>query len=341
MIWQFGSCGIGFNLHEGHERTRRRSAAVVSFVDFTSRSANTSRGTTKGLRMKIVCVHKLRCFAAMLMLFTFGYAPFAQAAVMLGNMKADRILFLGNSITHHPPMPSIGWTGDWGMAASAESKDYVHVLQNSIGTIAGQTPEVLAPINGYLFEWNYTTYDIASNLQNALDFKADIVVVALGENVATLTSETRPLFAAGFTNLLATFKNNNNAELFVRSRFWADPDIDGVMRQCTKAIGGVFVDQSSLCLNPINFAEAEGVYSESCPRCLSHPGDAGMKAIADSLLGAMVAHSVPEPNSLGLVVGGLLSLAVYRSRVQRQKHPWLHVGCPAESIHSRVNEVTT
>ena len=37
-----------------------------------------------------------------------------------------RILFWGSSSTKHPPAPGIGWTGNWGMAASSEDKDYVH-----------------------------------------------------------------------------------------------------------------------------------------------------------------------------------------------------------------------
>ena len=43
--------------------------------------------------------------------------------------KGPRVLFVGNSITLHSPRPQIGWTSNWGMAASARDKDYVHLLQ--------------------------------------------------------------------------------------------------------------------------------------------------------------------------------------------------------------------
>ena len=38
--------------------------------------------------------------------------------------KGPRVLFVGNSITLHGPRPQIGWTNNWGMAASARDKDY-------------------------------------------------------------------------------------------------------------------------------------------------------------------------------------------------------------------------
>ena len=39
-----------------------------------------------------------------------------------------KILFVGNSISRHAPKPEVGWTGDWGMAASEAEKDYLHLI---------------------------------------------------------------------------------------------------------------------------------------------------------------------------------------------------------------------
>ena len=46
--------------------------------------------------------------------------------------KGIRVLFAGNSITRHGPKEEIGWYGDYGMAASCEENDYVHVMMAAI-----------------------------------------------------------------------------------------------------------------------------------------------------------------------------------------------------------------
>ena len=54
-------------------------------------------------------------------------------------MQANSILFLGNSITLHPPEADLTpvWTGNWGMAASSQANDYVHLLAGAIDTQTG------------------------------------------------------------------------------------------------------------------------------------------------------------------------------------------------------------
>jgi hypothetical protein len=53
-----------------------------------------------------------------------GYA--ASAPTALARLEAaggGMILFLGNSITRHGPRPDIGWSNNWGMAATALKQD--------------------------------------------------------------------------------------------------------------------------------------------------------------------------------------------------------------------------
>ena len=91
-----------------------------------------------------------------------------------------KVLFLGNSITRHGPLAKIGWMSDWGMAASAKEKDYVHLVASSLTKSTGATPEVMIK-NVAGFERHHTTYDLEENLKDALEFDADLIIVAIGK----------------------------------------------------------------------------------------------------------------------------------------------------------------
>jgi hypothetical protein len=211
------------------------------------------------------------------------------------NWKAGRILFLGNSITLHGPLPAIGWTGNWGMAASAEEKDYVHVLAASIARLTGSKPE-LRVANIADFERQFDRFDLDS-FKEHLAFRPDIIVVAIGENVSALTTEqARATYKDRFGKLLARLKENGQPAIYVRSCFWPDKTKDDIMQQCCKAAGSVFVDIGHLGRDASNQARSERSIAHG--GVAGHPGDKGMKAIADALLKAMTTGSnrlVPKP----------------------------------------------
>ena len=48
------------------------------------------------------------------------------------NTGGVKVVFIGNSITLHGKLPEIGWYNEWGMAASAAEKDYVHLVTAAI-----------------------------------------------------------------------------------------------------------------------------------------------------------------------------------------------------------------
>ncbi len=221
---------------------------------------------------------------------TVGFRPIPVEEIGLyedryrkNDSKGGRsMLFMGNSITRHAPKPEIGWTGNWGMAASAEEKDYVHCIIRSLSEETGTAPRVMIE-NLVEFEKQYATYDAGTKLKNALAFKAATVILAIGENVPALRSETsRTQFSASVTKLLEAFKANGNPTIVVRSCFWADKAKDEILKQACQKVGGIFVDIGSLGRDASNKAPQ---FTHS--GVAAHPGDKGMQAIADAILHAM------------------------------------------------------
>jgi hypothetical protein len=216
-----------------------------------------------------------------------GAAPRTNAGgdVMFHKVKASRILFLGNSITLHGPAPAIGWEGNWGMAASARDKDYVHLVVKAIAGAAGKEPETLVA-NIARFERQFETYDFDAELGKELAFQPDLVIVAVGDNVPALASDqARSGFRASLTRLLKKLKANSRPTIVVKTCFWADPVKDAILDQACKDVGGVLVDWSTHGKVEANLARSERAFSNGAVG--GHPGDRGMQVIADSILEAL------------------------------------------------------
>ncbi len=198
-----------------------------------------------------------------------------------GNIKAERILFLGNSLTSHGPLAAVDWSGNWGMAASSREKDYVHILARSLSELTGTTPKVMIENLGD-FEQKYETYDVNKRLKKCFEFKADLVIVAIGENVPVLNSEkSKTLFRNSMRKLLNALKSNSKPVIVVRSCFWPDNIKDKILKQTCKEIDGIFVDISNLSEDESNYARSEREYTHK--GVAAHPGDKGMQAIAAAI----------------------------------------------------------
>ena len=218
----------------------------------------------------------LLVFAALL---SFTAKASAQA-------QPQKILFVGNSITKHGPKADIDWHGNWGMAATSEDKDYVHVVTKALAAKQGITPMIMVK-NVADFERNHVGYDIAGKYADAAAFKADLVILCIGENVAALkTPEARAKYQEQVAALLKTLKSNPKAQIIVRSSFWPSEAKDGAMRLACEAVGGTFVDISTLAKDEQNYARSERPYKHA--GVANHPGDRGMAAIAEAIVKAVM-----------------------------------------------------
>jgi alpha-galactosidase len=196
--------------------------------------------------------------------------------------QPQKILFVGNSITKHGPKADIDWHGNWGMAATSEDKDYVHLVTKALAAKHGAQPEILVK-NVADFERNHVGYDIAGKFADAAAFKADLIILCIGENVAALkTPEAQADYQAQVTALLKALKTNPKAAIIVRSSFWANPAKDSAMRQACEAVGGTFVDIGALSKDEQNYARSERPYKHA--GVANHPGDRGMAAIAEEIV---------------------------------------------------------
>lgn len=197
-----------------------------------------------------------------------------------------KILFLGNSITLHGPKPDIGWTNNWGMAASAEENDYVHLVTRAIARHTGVPPQIQVR-NIADFERNYATYDVDGELKDLFAFDPDLVVLAIGENVPALDSEdAKAKFKAGVMSILRCAMAKRHPLVVVRSSFWPDATKDRLLKEAAAEANVRFVDAGPIGREPANVARSERLFSHD--GVAAHPGDLGMKALADAMVQAVL-----------------------------------------------------
>ena len=190
-----------------------------------------------------------------------------------------RVVFVGNSITLHGKAPQIGWPNEWGMAASTAENDYVHLVTAGIEKKSGRKAAVMVK-NLASFERNYRTYDFAG-IDDLVAFRPDYLIVALGENVPNLTTEDdRLAYRTAFKQLLSRFTYDRmQPNAVVRGVFWPNPVKDELMAHAASDFSFTFVKADFY-----NKETRAGTNRFSHAGVAGHPGDYGMKKIADAIL---------------------------------------------------------
>ena len=196
-----------------------------------------------------------------------------------------KLLFLGNSITWHPPAADIGWSGNWGMAASCEENDYVHRVAAGYAAAYGVAPtlRVRSIVAGFEGNGAYANWTAAndSDYQQDLAFQPDVVVIAIGENLgsydATVFREKFLAYCQGFASL------SPKPTMLIRAPFWDNSAVAAIEQAVAEEVGAKFIHVGDIGADVSN--QAQGLFSHS--GVASHPGDKGMKAIAECMLAAL------------------------------------------------------
>ena len=184
--------------------------------------------------------------------------------------KGRRVLFVGNSITLHAPKEDIGWVHNWGMAASAEEKDYVHLVAKAIGGDA-----TFCVCQAAEWERGYKDPNGLLPLTEARDFGADVVVMRLVENCKDYDL---PAFEKAYGELVE-FLSPKAGTVVITTGFWPHP-LDDAIRAYAEKTGHVLVELGDL--GRQDEMKALGLFWHS--GVASHPGDLGMEKIADRIL---------------------------------------------------------
>ena len=185
-----------------------------------------------------------------------------------------RILFVGNSITLHAPKEDIGWSGNWGMAASSKDKDYVHMTEKMVLEKNSDAAFCVCQVSS----WETVYKDgekVLDTFKEARDFGADIILMRIVENCIRNDFDAE-IFKKEYKKLISYLSGDKEPAVIITSGFWKHPG-DEALEEVAKEIGADFI-----CLGELGEREemrADGLFEHK--GVAHHPGDLGMQTIAE------------------------------------------------------------
>ena len=192
-----------------------------------------------------------------------------------------RVTFVGNSITLHGVKPDIGWNNAWGMAASAMEKDYVHLVEEAV--LQKDPNASFCICQAASWERRYKNGSETYHLyESARDFDADIIVFRCIENCPGKEFEP-DTFKRELGALLKHLDKNGKAKFILTTGFWHHPGDNAIVEYAHEA------GYSCIALGDLGERDemkAIGLFDHS--GVANHPGDLGMKTIADRIIAELL-----------------------------------------------------
>ena len=195
-----------------------------------------------------------------------------------GGGEGLKVLFIGNSITRHGILESIGWYTDCGMAASSLDKDYVHQTVSMLEEKYGKVQFCIAQRSDW--ERAFDSPNALDYYKEAYDFDADIAIFRLGENVRMTKPEHIEIFANALIDAMKYLSEGRRAKLVVTDTFWRNANVNTSIEKACAAMGIESVKIGDL--GDDDSMKATGLFEHG--GVAAHPGDKGMKAIADRIV---------------------------------------------------------
>jgi len=207
-----------------------------------------------------------------------------QFAGAKATSSVRKFLVIGNSVSLHGKCSY--WWGEWGMAASKQEYDYVHLIAQQLSYEAKIRPEIIQ-----FSAWELQNHDRNEALQllNKYDFNNyEFIIVQLGENIADDST-----FVEDFHELLSYVRGKSGPEkqIFVFGNFWSNASMDETKTTICKMLSAEFISMESIqkeqyqCgLNRVVFDGNGNTHAVEHEGVAAHPNDEAMKYYADEVL---------------------------------------------------------
>lgn len=258
--------------------------AVPEFMRHERRQSSEIIKLRNEVRMLMIQMDEVQLFTAKMQDNPEG-KTFTQNCINTVLGGGVNYLAIGNSITLHEI--DNYWWSECGMAASETSKDYFHLVTDELKKHSEN-------VNSFAYGsavWEILTHDRSEAIaliDPYLNEHINIITIQLGENVLDLST-----FEDDYAYLLAHIKQKcPNAQIISVSDFWQNGERDNMKTRAAEKSSVRIADISAIKDNPDYMCGIDSkvkgedgeIHLVKHVGVARHPGDKGMKYIADKII---------------------------------------------------------